>query len=136
MKQNVDEAIDVVEKLDSYLQGKNIKMHVTLVPNGMAWKDELLGVKKYNPEWSEIVSNSGLKPNEYSVSYEGLEKYLSSQFANKKISWFSLTQTFVNAKINSPNLLYNESDGHWNSYGHKVLFNYFKNRYRESISSS
>jgi len=133
LRENVDETIDVVEKLNTYLQARDIEFYVTLVPNGLAWKDELLGVKKFNPEWVEIVSKSGLLPREFSVSYEGLEQYLSNQLTSKDISWFSLTQAFDNAKINGSRLLYNEEDGHWNWRGHEVLFEYFKNHFQESI---
>ncbi len=129
LRHSVDQTIEVIELLNSYLKTKQIKFYVTLIPNGLAWPDELMALKTFSATWAKVVSNSGLPANEFTLSQEGLERYLSSQLIERKIQWFSLNEAFGTAKTNGAGLLYNEEDGHWNWRGHEVVFKLIESRY-------
>ena len=132
LKINVDHAVDVIARLNAYLKERGVRFYVTNIPNGLAWKDELVAMKTYNPAWSKIISDSGLTPNEFSVSYAGLEQYLFYQLTKRGIEWFSLTEAFNKKKKESHELLYINEDAHWNWRAHKLVFEVLRNRYKDS----
>lgn len=129
LKRNVDKTIDIVELLNEYLKNNNINLIVTLVPNPLIWKDEVMAVKMYDESWKAYIADIGSEPSIFSQSQQGLDAYLQTHFLQKKIEWLDLTKSFNQAKKNKKQLLYYEEDGHWNKFGHEVIFNLLKKKY-------
>jgi hypothetical protein len=129
LKKSAEQTITVIEKLHTYLEKRNIHLVVTLIPNPVAWKDEIIGVKKHDKNWSDAVKNFGMTPEEFSLPQDELNKYLAKKFTELDIEWFDLNLFFKTAKRQESKLLYNNSDGHWNRFGHETVFYALKQRY-------
>ena len=130
-KRNVDQTIDLVALLDVYLKNNDVKLIVTLIPNPLLWKDEIMAVKTYDEDWKSYIADLGSEPSIFSQSQQGLDTYLQEHFLHNNIEWLDLTKPFNQIKKNKKQLLYNEEDGHWNKFGHEVIFKILKKKYIE-----
>lgn len=110
--------------MNEFLLKNNIKLTVTLIPNPFQWKDEILGTKKYNKEFIDALKI--VDAENFQISQEGLQEYLSRVLPNKNIQWFDLDTPFKIEKNKSNALFYNEEDGHWNSNGHDIVYKSLK----------
>jgi len=128
LRRNIDKTINVITMLDQYLKNNDVKLAVTLIPNPTAWQNEVLAAKNFEA-WTQYINDLGLEPNTFIQSQQGLESYLQKRLMNKGIDWFDLLEGFNNVKRTKEILLYNQADGHWNKFGHEVVFEIIKKRY-------
>jgi hypothetical protein len=132
LQKSVNQTVDVIFKLNTYLSNQNIKLTVVLIPNPFQWKDEIMAVKKNSQPWQSLIDGAGSSPEDFSLSETGLNTYLTSRFSGAGISYLNLSQQFNLEKIKSKKLFYIEEDGHWNDNGHELVFNIMTERFHAS----
>lgn len=116
LRQNVDSTIDVVLNLNNFLLQKNITLNVLMTPSGYAWENE--PVKAY--AW---------KPG-FTVSQKGIEQYLHEKLEAQGIRYVELRKSFSSHEEGNPNdHLFNTNNAHWNSKGHKIIFDVLRDEY-------
>ena len=120
LRRTVDETLQVVADLGAYLQQRNVEFKVLLVPLGFAWPDEIRAGKQLPPY--------GWKAD-FSVAQDGLETHVREALQNCGIAWIDLRAAFGRTKQEESNLLFNEVDGHWNTRGHRVVFEALRSHY-------
>lgn len=131
LKRNVDQTIEIVLRLNTYLKNNNVKLIVTLAPSPLIWKDEVMAIKIYDEDWKKFILNQGSEPSKFSLSQRGLDTYLQKNFLQNNIEWLDLTKAFNQRKKNKKQLLYHREDGHWNKLGHEVIFKLLRKKYSE-----
>lgn len=131
LKRNVDQTIEIVLRLNTYLKKKNTNLIMTLVPIPFLWKDEIMAVKLHSEVWKTLIQNLGSEPSKFSLSQRGLDTYLQKKFLQNNIEWLDLTKAFNHKKKNEKQLLYHREDGHWNKFGHEVIFKLLRKKYSE-----
>lgn len=123
LKESVDATIDVIKKLQNYLERHNITFNVLLVPLGFEWENEnIYGKEAYG--W----------PRSFMVSQRGLEEYLKMKLKELNINYIDLPEVFRKKKcLDNATLLFNKFDAHWNKNGHQLVFEVLRNYYSEKL---
>ena len=129
LKNSVDQTIETIDTLNTYLRKRGINFVVTLVPTPLQWSDELMVVKRTSPKWVQIIAKTGMTPEKYKLTQDGLYNYFQKEIERRGIEWLDLRSGFDLAKQECDRLLYYAEDGHWNGFGHQVVFEVLKNRY-------
>ena len=123
LRRAVDGTIDVVVRLSRYLKERNIGLVVTLVPNGLAWPDELVQRKRYFPDWKDLSRKLGKQVESFSLTQQGLSSHVARELRANGIEWLDLESSFYEAKKIDSRPLYYSFDGHWTAKGHEVVCN-------------
>ncbi|HIG54511.1 MAG TPA: hypothetical protein EYQ18_11115 [Candidatus Handelsmanbacteria bacterium] len=113
LRANVDSTLQVVLDIAVHLNKMNIALHVTLVPSGFTWPDEIL-LGKQHPLYGW--------PANFSVGQQGLHRHIQEVLAEKSIPFIDLHAPFDTKKNQEDILLFNEVDGHWKESGHRIVF--------------
>ena len=124
LRANVDSTLQVVLDIAAYLQQKQIAFHVSLVPSGFAWADEI-ALGKQHPIYGW--------PADFSVSQQGLQQHIRKTLTANSIPFIDLHSRFDQKKTQQQILLFNEVDGHWKEAGHRLVFEALKNYFRGNL---
>ena len=121
LRANVDLTLQVVLDIAAHLDKMDIALHVTLVPSGFTWPDEiLLGKQHLLYGW----------PANFSVGQQGLHHHVQKFLAEKSIPFIDLHAPFDRKKNQEDILLFNEVDGHWKESGHRIVFKTLRDYFR------
>lgn len=113
LRANVETTLQVVLDIAAHLHSNNIDLHITLVPSGFSWPDEIL-LGKQHPLYGW--------PADFSISQQGLENHVREVLDTNSIPFIDLHAPFDDKKSQQQILLFNEVDGHWKESGHRVVF--------------
>ncbi len=111
-KNEIDNTIDVVVKMNEFLSNKNIVLNVYMIPLGFCWENETVGGKvSFGLQEKEIITQTGF------------ENYLYDILNNKfNVKTYLLSKEINAYKTKNPSeKLYFNFDGHWNNNGHRVI---------------
>ena len=121
LRANVDSTLQVVLDIAAHLDKMDIALHVTLVPSGFTWPDEIL-LGKQHPLYGW--------PANFSVGQQGLHRHIQKFLAEKSIPFIDLHAPFDTKKNQEDILLFNEVDGHWKESGHRIVFETLRDYFR------
>ena len=122
-KNEIDNTIDVVVKMNEFLSNKNIVLNVYMIPLGFCWENETVGGKaSYGLQEKEIITQTGF------------ENYLYDVLNNKfKIKTYLLHKEINTYKSKNPSeKLYFNFDGHWNNNGHRAIARIMSNNIKKN----
>ena len=124
LRANVDSTLQVVLDIAAHRDKMDIALHVTLVPSGFTWPDEIL-LGKQHPLY-------GWSAN-FSIGQQGLHRHVQEVLAENDISFIDLQAPFDSKKNQKDILLFNEVDGHWKESGHKIVFETLRDYFRTGL---
>lgn len=132
LRTSVDETVHTILQIASYLKPRGVEFRVALVPNGLSWSDEV-AFARGNEAWSEALGVTDTVDG-FTVSQMGLATYVRSTLARAGVEWVDLQAAFDESKAGRAQRLFYERDGHWNTAGHEVVFEVFRDLFTATES--
>lgn len=119
LKRNVEETLQVIFNLNTFLISKNLKLNILFVPDYWYFKDE-----------ARVAKKRTIHPDLILFPTIGIESFTKGLLKKKKINFIDLTSKFMEHKKSSDSKLYYESDAHWNKNGHDIVFEVLRDFYK------
>ena len=123
LKKNVEETLQVIINLNTFLISNNIKLNILFVPDYWYFKDE-----------ARVAKTRTIHPDLILLPTIGIESFTKSLLKKKKINFIDLTNKFMEYKKTSDSKLYYQSDAHWNKNGHDIVFEVLYHFYLNKIN--